>query len=68
MKKKNSVGRPAGSGVYKKRFTLYLSKKEEDSVNTILKLQNRTGSSQNISDIIRFAVNKTADELVKTGK
>lgn len=66
--KKNSVGRPAGSGVYKKRFTLYLSPKEEESVNTILKLQRFSGSNQNISDIIRFAVNKTADELVKTGK
>jgi hypothetical protein len=47
---------------------LYLSPKEEESVNTILKHQKFTGSNQNISDIIRFAVNKTADELVKMGK
>jgi len=66
--KKRSVGRPAGSGVYRKRFTLYLSQKEEESVNTILQFQAQPGSSSSISDCIRFAVNKTADELVKTGK
>jgi len=67
---KQKIGRPAGSGTYSKRVTLYFSEAEKESVATIMQAKNANKPSDqkiNMSEAIRFALNKTASELSELG-
>jgi len=66
---KNRIGRPAGSGAFSKRVTLYFSETELASVNKIILEQNARNQDKgsDMSKAIRFALNKTADELSEQG-